>query len=34
MKSIPLNQLKEEIAHELATGHFNLYRFSKKYYSN
>jgi LAO/AO transport system kinase len=34
MKSIPLNQLKEEIAQELATGHFNLYRFSKKYYSN
>jgi LAO/AO transport system kinase len=34
MKHIPLNQLKEEIAIELDKGHFNLYRFAKKYYDN
>jgi hypothetical protein len=34
MRSIPLNQLKEEIAIELDKGLFNLYRFAKKYYTN
>ena len=34
MKSIPLNQLKEEIAIELDRGQFNLYRFAKKYYNH